>query len=115
LTNYNTALRYDSSNISVWNSIALIYYNQKDLKNAIATLEKGIKSNGENILLLESCAVMSFLSNDYQNAIAYGLRGLKVDSQSKKIIGVLADANHAIGNDTEVQKYQQMMNALTVK
>lgn len=39
-------------------------------------------------------------------------RGLKSDAQSKRIIGVLADANHALGKDNEVQKYQRMMNAL---
>lgn len=115
LKNYNKALLYDSTNTSAWNSIALLYYNKKDITNAMATLEKGLKANGENIILLESCAVISFLSNDNQNAIAYGLRGLKIDSQSKKIIGVLADANHAIGNNTEVLKYQQMMNALNAK
>ena len=115
LKNYNKALLYDSTNTSAWNSIALLYYNKKDITNAMATLEKGLKANGENIILLESCAVISFLSNDNQNAIAYGLRGLKIDSQSKRIIGVLADANHAIGNNTEVLKYQQMMNALNAK
>lgn len=115
IANYNNSLLYDSSNIIAWNSMALIYYNQEDLSKAIATLDKGLKANGENITLLETCAVMCFLSKDNQNAIAYGLRGLKVDAQSKKIIGVLADANHAIGNDAEVQKYQQMMNTLTTK
>ncbi len=115
IANYNKSLLYDSTNINAWDSLALIYYNQKDLLKAIATLNKGLKANGENITLLETCAVMYFLSKDNQNAIAYGLRGLKVDAQSKKIIGVLADANHAIGNDAEVHKYQQMMNTLTTK
>lgn len=112
IANYTKALSYDSSNTNAWNSLSLIYYNRNDLSNAYAILEKGLKANGENITLLETCAVISFLSKDNQKAIAYGLRGLKVDSQSKRIIGVLADANHAIGNDTEVQKYQRMMNAL---
>ncbi|MFM7016146.1 MAG: tetratricopeptide repeat protein [Bacteroidota bacterium] len=112
MANYTKALSYDSLNTNAWNSLSLIYYNRNDLSNAYAVLEKGLKANGENITLLETCAVIAFLSKDNQKAIAYGLRGLKVDSQSKRIIGVLADANHAIGNDAEVQKYQRMMNAL---
>lgn len=110
--NYKLALSYDSTNINAWNSLALISYNKNDLSKSLEILEKGLKVNGENIILLETCAVISFLSKDNQKAIAYGLRGLKVDAQSKRIIGVLADANHAIGNDAEVQKYQRMMNAL---
>jgi tetratricopeptide (TPR) repeat protein len=110
--NYLIALNYDATNISAWNNLSLIYYNRNDITKAINTLEKGLKVNEENITLLESCAVISFLTKDNQKAIAYGLRGLKSDSSSKKIIGVLADANHAIGNDAEVQKYQRMMSAL---
>ncbi len=110
--NYMMALNYDATNISAWNNLSLIYYNRNDITKAINTLEKGLKVNTENITLLESCAVISFLTKDNQKAIAYGLRGLKSDSSSKKIIGVLADANHAIGNDAEVQKYQRMMSAI---
>ena len=110
--NYMMALKYDTTNALAWNNLGLIYYNKNDISKAISTLEKGLMANEENITLLESCAVISFLTKDNQKAIAYGLRGLKSDSSSKKIIGVLADANHAIGNDAEVQKYQQMMSAL---
>jgi len=110
--NYMMALKYDTTNVLAWNNLALIYYNKNDISKAISTLEKGLIANAENITLLESCAVISFLTKDNQKAIAYGLRGLKSDAQSKKIIGVLADANHAIGNDAEVQKYQRMMNSI---
>ncbi|MFM7015495.1 MAG: tetratricopeptide repeat protein [Bacteroidota bacterium] len=110
--NYKVALTYDVTNITAWNNLGLIYYNRNNASEAIKQLEKGLTANPENITLLESCAVMSFLTNNYQQAIAYGLRGLKADGQSKKIIGVLADANHALGNDAEVQKYQRMMSAL---
>ena len=110
--NYMLALKYDTTNVLAWNNLSLIYYNRNDFSSAFTILEKGLKSNEENITLLESCAVYSFLTKDYQKAIAYGLRGLKADSSSKKIIGVLADANHALGNDAEVQKYQRMMSVL---
>jgi tetratricopeptide (TPR) repeat protein len=111
-SNYQMALSYDPTNVVAWNNLGLIFYNRANLSNAIAVLEKGLKANPENITLLETCAVISFLSKDYQKAIEYGLRGLKIDAQSKKLIGVLADANHAIGNNTEVLKYQQIMNTL---
>ena len=111
-SNYKMALSYDPTNVLAWNNLGLIYYNRASVSKAIALLEKGLKANPENITLLETCAVISFLTKDYQKAIEFGLRGFKVNPQSKKIIGVLADANHALGNNAEVLKYQGIMSTL---
>ncbi len=111
-SNYQMALKYDSTNVIAWNNLGLIYYNRAAISKAFTVLEKGLKANPEGIILLETCAVISFLTKDYQKAIAYGLMGFKINPKSKKIIGVLADANHAIGNNAEVSKYQGVMNTL---
>jgi tetratricopeptide (TPR) repeat protein len=110
--NYKIALQYNSSNSLASNNLALLYYNRNNPAEAITILKQAIKTDPKNISLIESIAAIFFLTQDYKSAIEFGSMGLNIDPRSKKIIGVLADANHALGNNDEVLKYQNMMNAL---
>ena len=93
-------------------NLALSYFKRNNSFDAFDILKKAIKYEPKNVTLLETISAMYFLNKEYNSAIAFGTMGLKIDPQSKKIIGVLADANHAIGKNDEVVKYQNMMNSL---
>ncbi len=110
--NYKIALQYNPSNSLASNNLALISYNKNNIVEAINILKQAIKKDSTDITLVESLSAIFFLTQDYKSAIEYGIIGLNINPQSRKIIGVLADANHALGNNDEVAKYQNMMNAI---
>ncbi len=111
-TNYKNALKYNPMNNLASTNLALSYFKRNNSFDAFDILKKAIKYEPKNVTLLETISAMYFLNKEYNSAIAFGTMGLKIDPQSKKIIGVLADANHAIGKNDEVVKYQNMMNSL---
>jgi tetratricopeptide (TPR) repeat protein len=110
--NYKIALQYNPSNSLASNNLALISYNKNNIVEAINILKQAIKKDSTDITLVESLSAIFFLTQDYKSAIEYGTIGLSINPQSRKIIGVLADANHALGNNEEVVKYQNMMSTI---
>jgi len=106
---YEESAAYDKRNIAPLNSLGLLYARRHSYDSAFIYFNAALTINGEDRNALENFAVSSFLAKDYDQAIRLAQKHVLLYGNSRSMLGVMADSYHALGNDSAVARYVQLI------
>jgi tetratricopeptide (TPR) repeat protein len=106
---YRKSFSFDSTDIAPLNAIALTYGNRQRYDSATVWLQAALRLQPNDRTTIENAAVIAFFEKRYDASIALAGKSISLFGNSKRMLGVMADSYHALGNDSAVARYVQLI------